>query len=106
MSVVVQEGVFLVRAVDTYSPWASGLFLGLVEVVGLVYVYGATTIGKHFRQMLRSNVEVLVFAWRFLLLPIMLVSLPPPPFIANLVPLLFSPSLPSSIYVLLTVLLR
>ena len=70
--------MFLVRAVDTYSPWASGLLLSVAEVAGLVYVYGATTIGQHFRVMLRSDVTVLVFVWRFLLLPLLLVSLPSP----------------------------
>ncbi|KAG0729657.1 Sodium-dependent serotonin transporter [Chionoecetes opilio] len=68
----VQEGVFLVRAVDTYAPWASGLLLGAVEVGGLVYVYGAATIGHHFKLMLRSDVTAIVFVWRFLLLPILL----------------------------------
>lgn len=66
------EGIFLVRAVDTYSPWASGLFLGVVEVAGLVYLYGANNIGKHFRLMLRSEVLGLVYVWRFFLLPALL----------------------------------
>ncbi|XP_063841478.1 sodium-dependent serotonin transporter-like isoform X2 [Scylla paramamosain] len=69
---ITHEGIFLVRAVDTYSPWASGLFLGMVEVAGLVYLYGANNIGQHFRLMLRSDVRALVFVWRFLLLPFLL----------------------------------
>ncbi|MPC58433.1 Sodium- and chloride-dependent glycine transporter 2 [Portunus trituberculatus] len=72
VTLMVQEGIFLVQAVDTYSPWASGLFLGVVEVAGLVYVYGANNIGQHFRLMLRSDVRGLVFLWRFLLLPFLL----------------------------------
>lgn len=69
---VTHEGVFLVKALDNYVPWASGLFLGMLEVAGLVYLYGATTIGQHFKLMLRSDVSVIVFLWRFFLMPILL----------------------------------
>lgn len=62
------------EAVDSYMVWVCGLTLGTLEVGGLVYVYGASSVAQHFRVMLKNNATVFLIAWKFILPPSFLVS--------------------------------
>lgn len=64
----------MVRAVDAYVPWVAGLLLGTLEVTGLAYLYGTNNIKQHFKHMLRKNTYIFVYCWKFVLPPVLMVS--------------------------------
>ncbi|CAL4065707.1 unnamed protein product [Meganyctiphanes norvegica] len=68
-----KNGIFYISTLDAYLPWLCGLSLATAEVLGLVYVYRAENIGKHFRLMLRRN-TFFVYIW-WCPLPLVLVGL-------------------------------
>lgn len=59
---------------DAYIPWMYSLVLGLLEVSGLVYLYGTKNITKHFHVMIRKKTLVFPVIWKFILSPVLLVS--------------------------------
>lgn len=72
---VSRGGFYLLNAMDAYIPWMYGLVLGLLEVSGLVYLYGTKNITKHFHVMIRKKTLVFPVLWKFILSPVLLALL-------------------------------
>ncbi|XP_068244795.1 sodium- and chloride-dependent taurine transporter-like [Palaemon carinicauda] len=71
---VMTEGLYLMRAVDTYVPGISAIALGFAEVCGLTYLYGSTHICNHFKIMIRRSLIIFEYLWKFLV-PVLLAGL-------------------------------
>ncbi|XP_037791801.1 sodium-dependent noradrenaline transporter-like [Penaeus monodon] len=72
---VSRGGFYLLNAMDAYIPWMYSLVLGLLEVSGLVYLYGTKNITKHFHVMIRKKTVVFPVIWKFILSPVLLALL-------------------------------